>query len=149
MGLFNGINTSGSALSSERLRMDVISKNIANANTTKTENGMPYRRQVVVVKSATGKKFSDYMDVHTGNGKTDADSSRVEVDKIIEDKSPFEKKYNPGHPDADSEGYVLTSNVNVVKEMVDMITAMRAYEANVTSLNNTKSMMLKALEISK
>ncbi len=149
MGLFNGINTSGSALSSERLRMDVISKNIANANTTKTENGMPYRRQVVVVKSATEKKFSEYMDVHTGNGKDQVSSSRVEVDKIIEDKSPFEKKYNPGHPDADEEGYVLTSNVNVVKEMVDMITAMRAYEANVTSLNTTKSMMLKALEIGK
>ena len=149
MGIFNGINTSGSALSSERLRMDVISKNIANANTTKTENGMPYRRQVVVVKSANAKTFSDYMDVHTGNGKEEVSSSRVEVEKIIEDKSPFEKKYNPGHPDADEEGYVLTSNVNVVKEMVDMITAMRAYEANVTSLNTTKSMMLKALEIGK
>ncbi|MZQ75118.1 MAG: flagellar basal body rod protein FlgC [Peptoclostridium sp.] len=146
MSLFSGMTISGTALSAERTRLDVISKNIANANTTKTENGMPYRRQVVVFKAQNTTSFKEQLAAYAG-GSGESAKTTVEIDKIVEDKSPFLKKYNPGHPDADKDGYVLTSNVNTIQEMVDMITAMRAYESNVTSVNNTKSMMLKALEI--
>lgn len=146
MSLFSGMTISGTALSAERARLDVISKNIANANTTKTENGMPYRRQVVVFKAQNTTSFKEQLAAYAG-GTGESPQATVEIDKIVEDKSPFLKKYNPGHPDADKDGYVLTSNVNTIQEMVDMITAMRAYESNVTSVNNTKSMMLKALEI--
>ncbi|AHM56666.1 flagellar basal-body rod protein FlgC [Peptoclostridium acidaminophilum DSM 3953] len=148
MSLFSGMTISGTALSAERARLDVISKNIANANTTKTENGMPYRRQVVVFKAQNASSFKEQLAAYAG-GTGESAQNTVEIDKIVEDKSPFLKKYNPGHPDADKDGYVLTSNVNTIQEMVDMITAMRAYESNVTSVNNTKSMMLKALEIGK
>jgi len=146
MSLFSGMTISATALSAERTRLDVISKNIANANTTKTENGMPYRRQVVVFKAQNTASFKEQLAAYAG-ATGEAAQTTVEIDKIVEDKSPFLKKYNPGHPDADKDGYVLTSNVNTIQEMVDMITAMRAYESNVTSVNNTKSMMLKALEI--
>jgi flagellar basal-body rod protein FlgC len=121
--------------------MDIISKNIANANTTRTNSGTPYRRQVPVFKE---KKFSDSLNRAKSNYET---GNGVEVSQIIEDKSPFKKVYNPGHPDADEKGYVLMPNVDIVTEMINLISASRAYEANITSLNNTKSMCMKALEI--
>ena len=144
MGIFKSINISASGLTAERLRMDIISKNIANVNTTRTSNGTPYRRQVPVFKEASGNltfanHLTDIISKNFGKG--------VEVVGIKEDKSPFKKVYEPGHPDADPEGYVHMPNVDVVTEMVNMISATRAYEANVTVMNATKNMALKALDI--
>lgn len=144
MAFLNSINVSASGLTAEKLRMDVISKNIANANTTRTADGTPYRRQVVVF--AEGDKpmtFSDYL--------TDASKSLigsgVKVVGIKEDTTPFKSVYDPGHPDADENGYVKMPNVDIMTEMVNMISASRAYEANVTAINSVKSMAMKALEI--
>lgn len=142
MGLFNSINISATGLTAERTRMEIISKNIANAQTTRTSSGTPYRRQIAVFKEREGKSFADIL-----NGKMDNSKGGVKLSKVAEDKSAFKKVYNPGHPDANEEGYVEMPNVDIIKEMVDMITATRAYEANVTALNSTKSMAMKALEI--
>jgi flagellar basal-body rod protein FlgC len=144
MGFLNSINVSASGLTAEKLRMDVISKNIANANTTRTANGTPSRRQVVVFEGANGNvPFSQYL--------SDASKSMigggVKVKSIAEDQTPFKLVYEPGHPDADENGYVKMPNVDIMTEMVNMITASRAYEANVTALNTTKSIAMKALEI--
>lgn len=142
MGIFNSINLSASGLTAQRLRMDVISKNIANANTTRTQEGTPYRRQRVVFKS-DNNSFADYLNQYSK--KTTAGG--VKVVGITEDKSPFKKVYEPGHPDADKDGYVNMPNIDIVTEMVDMISATRSYEANVTAINSTKAMITKALEI--
>lgn len=143
MGMFDAINISSSALTAEKTRIDIISKNIANANTTRATNGMPYRRQMVVFKESRENSFEDYLSNYyskfNGNG--------VEIENIVEDESPFKMKYEPGHPDADENGYVMMTNVDVVVEMVDLIDAQRAYEANITAINTTKSMMMNALEI--
>lgn len=142
MGIFNSLNISATGLTAERMRMDIISKNIANANTTRTSSGTPYRRQMTVLKEnvSFSKSFSKLLE--------DKNSSKgVKVSEIVEDKTPFKKVYDPGHPHADNEGYVSMPNVDIIKEMVDMISATRAYEANVTSINSSKSMAMKALEI--
>lgn len=146
MALFDSINISASGLTAERLRMDIISQNIANANTTRTSNGLPYRRQMVVFKEApTEQPFSSLL----SNAQNSIKKSGVKVSGIVEDKSEFKLVYNPGHPDADENGYVKMPNVDIMVEMVNMISATRAYEANVTSINSTKSMVMKALEIGK
>lgn len=154
MGIFGAINSAASGLTAQRLRMDTISENIANANTTRTENGGPYRRKVVVFKAADNKPFSEYL---TGANKgvlgnsSDSEESEnsggVKVTAIMEDQSPFRKVYDPTNPDADEEGYVSMPNVDVMTEMVNMISATRSYEANVTSINAAKGMAAKALEI--
>lgn len=145
MSLFNSINVSATGLTAERLRMDVISKNIANANTTRTPSGTAYRRQVVVFKTKHDTKpFSAYLNNAT---RKNLKFSGVEVVGIKEDTSPLKKIHNPGHPDADERGYVLMPNVDIVTEMANMISASRAYEANVTALNSAKGMAMKALEI--
>lgn len=145
MSMFESINISSSGLTAERLRMDIISKNIANANTTRTANGTPYKRQVVTFKAAENNSFKSYLD----KSKAKNVGQGVEVVSIKEDNSSFKRIYDPGHPDADKDGYVLMPNVNTVTEMVNMISATRSYEANVTALNASKSMMMKALEIGK
>ena len=143
MGMFDSINISASALTAEKTRIDIISKNMANANTTRATGGMPYRRQMVVFEENKESAFSSYLDKYTnkftGNG--------VGISEIIEDNTPYKLKYEPGHPDADENGYVMLPNVDMVTEMVDMIDAQRAYEANITAMNGTKSMLMKALEI--
>ena len=144
MGMFGAIDAAASGLTAERLRMDVISNNIANVNTTRTAEGGAYRRQMVVFaprenEAAFAQVLSEKLD--TGNG--------VKVVGITKDNSPTHRVYDPAHPDANQDGYVEMPNVNVVTEMVDMITATRAYEANVTTINSAKSMALKALEIGK
>lgn len=144
MGMFGAIDAAASGLTAERLRMDVISNNIANVNTTRTAEGGAYRRQVVVFQSRNeGSTFSQILAQHLdpGNG--------VRVVGIVKDDSPLRKVYDPNHPDANSEGYVDMPNINIVAEMVDMMTATRAYEANVTAVNAAKSMAMKALEIGK
>lgn len=145
MSLFKSLNVSASGLTAERLRMDVISKNIANVNTTRTIAGTPYRRQMAVfMEQGNTNSFDSILarakgEYSIGNG--------VEVSEIVEDQSDFKRVFNPGHPDASDEGYVLMPNVDVVTEMINLMSASRAYEANVTALNSTKSMAMKALEI--
>lgn len=144
MGMFGAIDASASGLTAERLRMDVISNNIANANTTRTAEGGPYRRQIVIFEPRSGQMtFSKMLsqELDTGSG--------VRVMGIEKDNSPTRRVYDPNHPDANQDGYVEMPNVNIVSEMVDMITATRAYEANVTAVNAAKSMAMKALEIGK
>jgi len=123
--------------------MDVISENIANANTTRTANGDPYRRKMVIFQEKENSAFSSYL----VNEESKYSGSGVRVTSIEEDTSPFKYVYEPGHPDAQPDGYVRMPNVDMVKEMMDMISATRSYEANVTSINATKSMAMKALEI--
>ena len=136
MGKISSLNISASGLSAQRQRLDTISSNIANANTTRTPGGGPYRRQEVV--------FTTRAEVL---GLAGSRPTGVEAPQVVEDATPPRAVYEPGHPDADASGYVQMPNVNVVKEMVDMISASRAYEANVTALNAGKAMVMKALEI--
>jgi flagellar basal-body rod protein FlgC len=126
--------------------MDLISENIANANTTRTPSGTPYRRKVAVFREQTGSTFDQILANATGGT---AQGKGVEIAGIVEDQSPFKKEYNPNHPDADEEGYVSLPNVEIVNEMINLISASRAYEANITAVNNTKTMAMQALEIGK
>ncbi len=143
MDFFNSINVSSSALSAERTRMNLISSNLANANATRTPEGGPYKRKdAVFTATPLESSFNRALD-----GATAQQVRRVEVSQIIEDQNPPRLQYDPGHPDADPQGYVAMPNVNVVEEMADMIGATRAYEANVTAVQAAKSMALKTLEI--
>jgi len=135
MNLFHTMDISASGLTAQRLRLDTIANNLANAETTRTVDGTPYRRQVPV--------FREVLDGISG------DLGGVEVVEIVKDQSPFRMVYDPGHPDANPEGYVLYPNVNPVIEMTDMISATRSYEANLSVMNACKSMFLKALDISR
>ena len=144
MNLFRSMDISASGLTAERLRMDIIAQNIANVNTTRTVQGGPYRRKLVVLKEIQPDSFESILDKVKGkySGKG------VEVVQISEDdQTPLREVYDPGHPDADQNGYVEYPNVNIVSEMVDMISATRAYEANVTAFNASKAMFQKSLEI--
>lgn len=144
MSFFNSINVSASGLTAERLRMDIISENIANNETTRTASGTPYRRKIPIYRSKENTDFDNILAEASGNQGL---GSGVEVVGIKEDLSSFNKKYDPNHPDANSEGYVLYPNVDVVTEMINMVSATRAYEANITSMNSTKSMAMKAIGI--
>lgn len=141
MSFLQSLNISGSGLTAQRLRMDVISENIANIDTTRTEEGGPYRRKMVVL--TTSNNFKSMMIKNLD----DYETSKVEVAEIIEDISEFKMVYNPDHPDADENGYVSMPNVDSLKETVDMMEAYRAYQANITALNTAKQMAVKALEI--
>ncbi|WNS77169.1 flagellar basal body rod protein FlgC [Bacillus sp. DTU_2020_1000418_1_SI_GHA_SEK_038] len=149
MSIFHSMNNSASALTAQRLRMDVISSNMANAESTRGKlvdgEWQPYRRKSVVLEPKEGQ-FSNFLNKAmnqsiAGNG--------VKATRIIEDQTPFKLVYNPEHPDANAEGYVELPNVDPLREMVDLISATRSYEANVTVLNASKSMLMKALEIGK
>ncbi len=141
-----GFDISASALTAQRLRMDVIAANIANAETTRAGyiNGqfVPYRRKMVVME-AVQPQFRDLL-----NEKMNGSAAQgVQVTSIQEDSTPFKQVYNPTHPDADASGMVYMPNVDMLKEQVDLLAASRSYEANVTALNARKSMFMKALEI--
>ena len=139
------MNVSSSALSAERTRMNLISGNLANANATRTPEGGPYKRKDAVFSSSPAEsRFTRALD-----GATAQQIRKVEVSEIIEDQNPPRLQYEPGHPDANPQGYVAMPNVNVVEEMADMINATRTYEANVTAVQAAKSMAMKTLEISK
>lgn len=144
MSFLKSIDVSGSGLTAQRLMMDVISSNIANVNTTRTPEGGPYRRQSPIF--STGKPKFIIPNIGE-NGNTDVSGQGVKVIGIIKDQTPPRLVYNPQHPDANQQGYVAMPEINIVTEMVDMIAASRAYEANVTAINSTKSMAMKALEI--
>ncbi|TVY10659.1 flagellar basal body rod protein FlgC [Paenibacillus cremeus] len=149
MKLTNGFDISSSALTAQRFRMDVISSNIANADSTRARfvNGkwVPYQRKLVTMEPKQ-QSFAQSLQ-NAMSGEEGEAGEGVRVTKVIDDTSPFKQVYNPTHPDADENGFVLLPNVDVLKEMVDMISATRSYEANVTALNASKSMIGKALEI--
>lgn len=150
---FSPLETSASGLTAERLRMDVIANNIANANTTRTAEGGPFRREMVVLGSrpSFANSLSQRMagdPTATGAGMADPEVGQgVRVLQVVHDQRPFKVKYDPSHPDADQNGYVQLPNVDTVTEMVDLISASRAYEANVTALNAFKAMVSTALQI--
>ena len=138
MGLFQAFDISASGMTAERFRMDTIAQNIANINTTRTEDGTPYRRKIVTFAEKTETPFSQYYE--TG----------VKVTSVKEDdETEMRMVYDPSHPDADENGYVTYPNVNTVTEMTNLIDATRAYEANTTAFDATKSMVQAALNISK
>ncbi len=143
MSIFSALRISSSGLTAERLRMDVIADNIANAETTRSADGTgPYVRKTVSFKENLDKELNN------NTGKYEAKQNGVIVDSISKDEvSPLKKVYDPSHPDADAEGYVTMPNVNILNEMVDLISASRAFEANVTAINSEKQMAMKALEI--
>lgn len=142
MSVFGAMDVSASGMTAQQLRSDLISQNIANVNTTRDANGKPYKRKTVVFEEKSYPTFDESLSMATGNtGKG------VKATKIVEDQTEGRKVYDPSHPDADEDGYVTYPNVDTVTEMTNLIDATRAYEANVTVLNSTKGMALKALDI--
>lgn len=134
---------SASALVAERTRMNLISSNLANATTTRTPEGGPYKRKdAVFAATSTQNSFGSMLDK-----KSQPDAKGVEVMEIVEDQRPPRLQYEPGHPDADAQGYVAYPNVNVVEEMADMINVTRSYEANVTASKASMDMQMKAMEL--
>ena len=143
MNIFNALRISSSGLTAQRLRMNLISCNLANINTTRTPGGGPYKRQEAVFAACPESwSFQNMLDTEIKGSR-----AGVEVVGVINDPRPSQTRYDPGHPDADEKGYVKLPNVNLMEEMVNMISATRSYEANVTAVNATKKMALKALEI--
>jgi len=145
MDFFDALHISSSGLSAQRLRMNLISANLANMNTTRTKAGEPYRRRDPVFAAQTparGASFREMLDIRQKELLKE-----VAVVDIVEDSRPPIKKYDPSHPDADENGYVSMPNINLMEEMVDMISATRSYEASVTAIQSAKDMALKALEI--
>jgi flagellar basal-body rod protein FlgC len=147
MGFLDSLDISASGMTAERLRMDVVANNLANANTTRTANGGPFRRQVVVFSPGT-QSFGDSL-ANSLDNSGNASLKGVQATGIVPDRSPFKRVYEPGHPDADKQGYVTMPNIDTVTEMVDMMSATRAYEANVSAVDAVKAMAMKALEIGK
>lgn len=144
MGLFQAFDISASGMTAERFRVDTIAQNVANVNTTRTEDGTPYRRKIVTFAEKSLTPFSNYYESSrartVGNG--------VKVTSVKEDmETDFIMEYDPSHPDADENGYVSYPNVNTVTEMTNLIDATRAYEANVTAFNASKSMVQAAIKI--
>lgn len=151
MGMFDALDISASGLTAQRYRMDIISENVANANTTRTENGGVYRRKVVTFEA----KGDNGLDFSTVLGRSTADLSNalgdgVRISSVREDRSSDLKKvYDPSHPDADEAGYVYYPNVDIITEMTNLIDASRAYEANATVIDSTKNMLSTGLSIAK
>ncbi|MFD0049304.1 flagellar basal body rod protein FlgC [Actinomycetes bacterium NPDC127524] len=151
MGMFQSLNTTASALTGQRLRMDIISSNMANADTSRANfvNGKwePYRRKMAVIQPKE-TQFSSFLNAAAGRNGQGAGGG-MEVTKIAEDQTPFKLVYDPENPDANANGYVEMPNVDPLREMTDLISATRSYEANVTVFNASKGMLMKALEIGK
>lgn len=146
MSLFQSFNINTSGLTAQRFRMDVISENVANVTTTRTEDGTPYTRKIVTFREKRTTPFSRVLqntrEAYMGNG--------VKVSRVSEDtESEYIMKYEPSHPDADENGYVSYPNVNIITEMTNMIDASRAYEANLTAFETSKAIALKGLELGK
>lgn len=146
MGLFQSFNISASGMTAQRFRTDIIAENIANVNTTSTANGTPYRRKIVTFTEKDVTPFSQYYSA----SKNMAVGNGVKVSKVTEDyETEFKAEYDPAHPDADENGYVYYANVNTVTEMTNLIDATRAYEANATAFEASKSMAVTGLTIGK
>jgi flagellar basal-body rod protein FlgC len=143
MDFFSSMRVSASGLEAQSKRMNTISSNLANAETTRTAEGGPYRRQDPLFAAVTDREsFGEILD-----SQLDENVQGVMVEDIVRDEKPPRMLYDPSHPDANAEGYVAMPNVNPVEEMANMISAQRSYEANVTALNSAKAMAQKALEI--
>lgn len=145
MSMFNGMNVSATGMTAQRFRMDVIAQNIANVNTTRDENGDVYRRKTVVFNQKSTLNFGDTL----YNSLNVYKPSGVRVTQVVEDMSDLKMVYDPSHPDADENGYVLYPNVDPVTEMTNLIDSSRAYEANVTAFNAAKAVAAKGLELMK
>ena len=159
--LFGALNISASGLSAQRKKLDAISSNLANANTTRTDEGGPYRRKITVMKAQKTEGFQIVLNrsarklavtrpghISTAPALSTAREEEVGVKaEMTVDNSDFRRVYDPNHPDADADGYVRMPNVNIVTEMVDMITASRSYEANLSAINTAKKMARAALDI--
>lgn len=143
MDIFTSMQVGASALKANRIRLNTISSNIANVETTSTPEGGPYKKKSVHFQT-TPMSFKKHLD-----NELNSTIQGVQVTKILEDKDPPKMKYDPQHPDANDEGYVALPNIDVLKEMVDMMSTTRSYEANVTVIQSAKRMALKALEIGK
>nr|WP_302819965.1 flagellar basal body rod protein FlgC [Ruthenibacterium lactatiformans] len=144
MSFLNSMNIVGSAMTAERFRMDVALQNMANANTTRTASGEPYRRKQVVFEERDAR-FSDALK----NEAARVNGGGVRVKQVVESERDFIPVYDPSHPDANAEGYVMMPNVNTTEERIDLMAASNAYNANLTALSVVKSLALKALEIGK
>ena len=145
MDFMSAFDIAASALSAQRTHLNVISMNLANAKTTRTAEGGPYRRRsVTMAATEVASPFSQAM-----NSALDSELRGVRVQDIAVDTRPFKRVFEPGHPDADEDGYVNYPDINVVEEMTNMLTATRSYEANVTTIDSIKRMFQKALEIAR
>lgn len=138
MNFLQSLEISASGLYAQRRRMDVIAGNLANIETTHTKKGGPYRRKMVVMSPKPVENFNKALTLQ---------AEGVKIDDIVEDKTPFRKAYNPSHPDADKNGYLLKPNIDLIVEITNMLMARRAFEANISAIKSTKQMALKALEI--
>ena len=146
MSIFNAFNINASGMTAQRYRMDTISENVANANTSRTEDGTPYRRKVVTFEERGAKAgtFSSFL----GSASDRFKGQGVRVGKVTEDNwTQMNLVYDPSHPDADENGYVTYPNVNIITEMTNLIDASRAYEANATAFSASKSIAMKGLEM--
>ena len=143
MSFLSSMDISKNALSAQRLRMDIITQNIANSETTRTADGTPYRRQLVVFEEKNS--FEKVL----GEQRSKLKYNGVTVAKIVKDDSPLNPVYDPDNPDADEDGYVMMPNVDRTEETLDLMAATRSYDANITALNAVKSMASKALSIGK
>lgn len=147
MSFLKALNITGSALTATRLRVDTITQNLANISTTRTEEGGPYKRKLVVLQEQK-LSFENVLSSTMSKSKKSSGGGVI-VSEIVESDNPFIPVYNPNHPDADENGYVLMPNVNSSEEQIDLMAATRAYEANLTALNVVKTMAMRALEIGK
>lgn len=140
MDILDTLRISASGMTAQRVRLQAVASNMANARTTRTDEGGPYQRQVPVFKATDVDRFGSLVE---------RSLARVDIVDIEQDDRPGERFYDPGHPDADEEGYVLMPNVNVLEEMVDMMTTARTYEANASVVETTYDMAQKAMELSR
>jgi flagellar basal-body rod protein FlgC len=150
MNLFGVMDVSGSALQAERLRAEVVTSNMANANTTRTPEGGPYKRQEVVFESAASDQgvFANHL-FSPGGAESDGNIGGVMIAAVVSDNSPGMRRYDPGHPDADRQGYVTYPDINPLTEMVDLMSATRAYDLNSSAVQATKSMIDSSIDILK
>lgn len=140
MNFLSSLKISAMGLKTQRRRMDIIASNLAHIETTRTETGGPYRRKMVVI----GTKPIESFDRVLG-----AQVQGPQIEAVVEDQSPFRKVYNPSHPDANKDGYLLKPNIDLIVEMTNMMMARKTYEANISAMKTTRQMILKALEILK
>jgi len=144
MDLLQALRISGTGLTAQRTKMNIVAENLANVETTRTDQGGPYRRKMLVLSEKPTERFKDLL------GRMQEKDTGVEVDEVVTSQADYRLVYNPGHPQADPDtGYVAMPNVDILTEIADMMVARRAYDASISAMSNTKSMILKALEIGK
>jgi flagellar basal-body rod protein FlgC len=139
MSLITALDVNASGLTAQRKRVEIASSNLANSQTTRTDEGGPYRRKDVVFETTS---FESSLELAMDQGV-----QGVEVSEVVDDPTPFDRRYEPGHPDADGEGYVAYPNVSVMKEMTNIVEASRSYEANIAAIGIVKAMISRTLEI--